>query len=67
MDKIVNIDDTLASLAEQAWTVRENAFIVGDTRVGAAVLTADLRVLYPVHRPRLSRVIVAGHDARHGQ
>src|SRR5438132_10589487 len=39
-----DVNKMLASLAEQAWAVRDNAFIVGDTRVGAAVLGADGRV-----------------------
>jgi len=33
----------LEQLAEQAWQVRANARIIGDTKVGCAVLTSDGR------------------------
>ena len=37
-------DAVLKQLAEKAWSVRENAVIIGRTRVGCAVLSADGRI-----------------------
>ena len=36
--------EVVANLFEQAWQVRENAHVIGPTRVGCAVLTTDGRI-----------------------
>lgn len=37
-------EEVLGRLAAEAWRVRENARILGDTKVGCAVLTSDGRI-----------------------
>jgi cytidine deaminase len=38
------IKDKLAEIAEDAWKVRENAYIIGKTKVGAAALSSNGKV-----------------------
>jgi len=44
-DRTNGISDTqFQALSEAAWKVRENAYILGDTKVGCAILAADGRI-----------------------
>lgn len=44
MKNETNLNLVLPSLAEQAWEARQNAYVIGETRVGAAVLGSDGQV-----------------------